>query len=137
MEVPYYDAYNAAVYAAASSGAHQAPAEDEDGEDWDENDGKYSKKGNVLPFWGNQGSMNLNPLILTNIQNSPYFKVNLVELKVTCKYLSIFDSHKESSFRLITKSLTKSTTKLPIWSLGKKARGKLRVKRECAGASAV
>lgn len=83
MEVPYYDAYNAAVYAAASSAAHQAPdAEEEEAEDWDENDGKYNKKGNVLPFWGNQQSMNLNPLILTNIQNSPYFKVNLIELKV-------------------------------------------------------
>ena len=26
--------------------------------------------------------MNMNPLILTNVQNSPYFKVNLFEIKV-------------------------------------------------------
>lgn len=40
-----------------------------------------TKKGNILPFWGNQQTMNLNPLIVTNIQNSPYFKVNLFDLK--------------------------------------------------------
>ncbi|CAF1571778.1 unnamed protein product, partial [Didymodactylos carnosus] len=39
------------------------------------------KEGNVLPIWGNRESMNLNPLILTNIQSSQYFKVNLYELK--------------------------------------------------------
>jgi len=39
------------------------------------------KKGNVLPLWGNERTMNLNPLILTNIQSSHYFKVNLYELK--------------------------------------------------------
>lgn len=36
---------------------------------------------NVLPIWGNEKTMNLNPLILTNIQSSPYFKQNLYELK--------------------------------------------------------
>lgn len=36
---------------------------------------------NPLPIWGNEKTMNLNPLILTNIQSSPYFKVNLYELK--------------------------------------------------------
>lgn len=36
---------------------------------------------NSLPIWGNEKTMNLNPLILTNIQSSPYFKVNLYELK--------------------------------------------------------
>lgn len=39
------------------------------------------KKGNVLPIWGNERTMNMNPLILTNIQSSHYFKVNLYELK--------------------------------------------------------
>ncbi len=39
------------------------------------------RKGNVLPTWGNVNTMNINPLILTNIQASPYFKVNLFELK--------------------------------------------------------
>ncbi|KAK5650659.1 hypothetical protein RI129_001688 [Pyrocoelia pectoralis] len=42
---------------------------------------KNSKLSNVLPLWGNERSMNLNPLILTNIQSSHYFKVNLYELK--------------------------------------------------------
>ncbi|CAH1112952.1 unnamed protein product [Psylliodes chrysocephalus] len=42
---------------------------------------KSSKQSNVLPLWGNERTMNLNPLILTNIQSSHYFKVNLYELK--------------------------------------------------------
>lgn len=42
---------------------------------------KEGKKSNVLPLWGNERSMNLNALILTNIQSSHYFKVNLYELK--------------------------------------------------------
>ncbi|CAG9857798.1 unnamed protein product [Phyllotreta striolata] len=42
---------------------------------------KTSKQSNVLPLWGNERTMNLNPLILTNIQSSHYFKVNLYELK--------------------------------------------------------
>ncbi|XP_029649071.1 pre-mRNA-splicing factor 38B isoform X1 [Octopus sinensis] len=36
---------------------------------------------NPLSIWGNEKTMNLNTLILTNIQSSPYFKVNLYELK--------------------------------------------------------
>eukprot|EP00057_Strongylocentrotus_purpuratus_P016449 XP_011670923.1 PREDICTED: pre-mRNA-splicing factor 38B [Strongylocentrotus purpuratus] len=39
------------------------------------------KNNNTLPLWGNQVSMNLNPLILTNIQSSPYFKNDLFKLK--------------------------------------------------------
>ncbi|GLG98499.1 uncharacterized protein GBIM_05140 [Gryllus bimaculatus] len=42
---------------------------------------KVEKKNNILPLWGNERTMNLNPLILTNIQSSHYFKVNLYELK--------------------------------------------------------
>ncbi|KAG5885880.1 hypothetical protein JTB14_019143 [Gonioctena quinquepunctata] len=42
---------------------------------------KTSKQSNILPLWGNERTMNLNPLILTNIQSSHYFKVNLYELK--------------------------------------------------------
>lgn len=45
-------------------------------------DGTIAKKqSNVLPLHGNERTMNLNPLILTNIQSSHYFKVNLYELK--------------------------------------------------------
>ncbi|CAL1538621.1 unnamed protein product [Lymnaea stagnalis] len=36
---------------------------------------------NALVTWGNDKTMNLNTLILTNIQSSPYFKVQLFELK--------------------------------------------------------
>lgn len=39
------------------------------------------KPGNVLPLWGNEKTMNLNPMILTNVLASPYFKVQLYELK--------------------------------------------------------
>lgn len=42
---------------------------------------KVEKKNNILPLSGNERTMNLNPLILTNIQSSHYFKVNLYELK--------------------------------------------------------
>ena len=71
----YYDPYQAASMSAAT-----ADAEEEMEEEEYEDDGK--KKGNVLPVWGNTRTMNMNPLILTNIQNSPYFKVNLFEIKV-------------------------------------------------------
>nr|XP_033507178.1 pre-mRNA-splicing factor 38B [Epinephelus lanceolatus] len=39
------------------------------------------KHGNVLPLWGNEKTMNLNPMILTNVLSSPYFKVQLYEIK--------------------------------------------------------
>lgn len=61
-----------------------------DGSPWNNSSGceeerkpniKEGKKSNVLPLWGNERSMNLNALILTNIQSSHYFKVNLYELK--------------------------------------------------------
>ena len=35
---------------------------------------KIGKVNNVLSLWGNQKTMNLNPLILSNIQSSHYFK---------------------------------------------------------------
>ncbi|CAH2100394.1 unnamed protein product [Euphydryas editha] len=43
--------------------------------------GKTSKQHNILPIWGNEQTMNLNPLILANIQGSSYFKVHLFKLK--------------------------------------------------------
>ena len=39
------------------------------------------KKGNALPLWGNSQTMNINNLIITNIQGSPYFKNDLFKLK--------------------------------------------------------
>ena len=48
----------------------------------DEQAGQFKPKtGNNLPIWGNPRTMNLNHLVLTNIQNSSYFKVRLFELK--------------------------------------------------------
>lgn len=44
-------------------------------------DGETKKKPNTLPLWGNERTMNLNSMILTNIQSSPYFKNQLYELK--------------------------------------------------------
>jgi len=41
----------------------------------------HEKRSNTLPVWGSERTMNLNPLILTNIQTSHYFKTNLFELK--------------------------------------------------------
>lgn len=35
---------------------------------------KIGKQHNTLPLWGNEATMNLNPLILANIQGSSYFK---------------------------------------------------------------
>lgn len=39
------------------------------------------KQNNVLPLWGNEKTMNLNSMVLTNIQSSPYFKNELFKLK--------------------------------------------------------
>lgn len=99
QQLNQYQYYNslaagaAAAAAAATSGAHQQRAanakhqaqasggsaeEDEDDPTIDKGSAKAS---NVLPLWGNEKTMNLNPLLLTNIQSSPYFKVTLFALK--------------------------------------------------------
>jgi pre-mRNA-splicing factor 38B len=39
------------------------------------------KKPNTLPTWGNTSTMNMNPLIHTNIESSPYYSGRLLELK--------------------------------------------------------
>lgn len=39
-----------------------------------------TRKNNTLPVWGNERTMNLNSLILTNIQSSHYFKGNTYSL---------------------------------------------------------
>ena len=41
----------------------------------EEEDEEFKKKNaNTLPLWGNEKTMNLNTLLLTNIQSSHYFK---------------------------------------------------------------
>ena len=42
---------------------------------------KQENFSNTLHLHGNQATMNINPLILTNIQGSPYFKKDLYALK--------------------------------------------------------
>ncbi|KAK3713433.1 hypothetical protein QZH41_012468 [Actinostola sp. cb2023] len=44
-------------------------------------EGRPSKKSNVLPIWGNERTMNLNNMVLTNVLQSPYFKNQLYQLK--------------------------------------------------------
>lgn len=39
------------------------------------------KKPNVLPNWGNERTMNMNNMVLTNVLQSPYFKNQLFQLK--------------------------------------------------------
>ena len=60
--------------------SYQADAPAEEYEDEEEYE---VKKQGQLSCWGNQQSMNLNPLILTNITGSPYFKVQLFNIKVS------------------------------------------------------
>ena len=38
-------------------------------------------KGPPVPIWGNAATMNINPLIVGNIQGSPYFKVQLMDCR--------------------------------------------------------
>eukprot|EP00092_Neocalanus_flemingeri_P058555 GFUD01069782.1.p1 GENE.GFUD01069782.1~~GFUD01069782.1.p1 ORF type:complete len:262 (+),score=58.43 GFUD01069782.1:53-787(+) len=59
-------------------GAPPAPAsQDSDSDD----PTVYRGNNHKLQFHGNERTMNLNPLILTNIQGSPYFKVELFGVK--------------------------------------------------------
>ena len=67
-----------------SHGAYGGEAPVEEYEDEDEFE---IKKQGQLSCWGNQQSMNLNPLILTNITGSPYFKVQLFNIKVWIIYI--------------------------------------------------
>lgn len=46
----------------------------------EEEEEEFRPRGNVLKLWGNIITMNLNPMIHTNIIQSPYFKTNLIEL---------------------------------------------------------
>ena len=92
----YYNCFAGGVAAAARAAASQVPitngtnqvtddVREDDDEDEDDDPtidrGQTVKASNVLPVWGNEKTMNLNPLLLTNIQSSPYFKVTLFALK--------------------------------------------------------
>lgn len=51
------------------------------GNAYQEEEEEFRPRGNNLKLWGNQVTMNINPMIHTNIIQSPYFKTNLIELK--------------------------------------------------------
>lgn len=44
-------------------------------------EGINRKQKNTLPLYGNKETMNINPMILSNIQGSAYFKEDLYKLK--------------------------------------------------------
>ncbi|VDL19457.1 unnamed protein product, partial [Hymenolepis diminuta] len=51
------------------------------GNGFQEEEEGFRPRGNNLKLWGNSVTMNINPMIHTNIIQSPYFKTNLIELK--------------------------------------------------------
>ena len=62
--------------ATSMAGGTQAVAQNQQSQDSDSDDPTvYRGNNHKLQFHGNERTMNLNPLILTNIQGSPYFKV--------------------------------------------------------------
>ena len=66
-----------------SYGSQGAYGGDPSVEEYEDEEELEIKKQGQLSCWGNQQSMNLNPLILTNITGSPYFKVQLFNIKVS------------------------------------------------------
>jgi len=62
-------------------GVQPQPQDPEDDDDDDPTIWTASKSKSVLQFHGNERTMNINPLILTNVQGSPYFKVELFNIK--------------------------------------------------------
>ncbi|GAU95419.1 hypothetical protein RvY_07040-2 [Ramazzottius varieornatus] len=55
--------------------------------------GGVKKKGNILPVWGNEKTMNLNNMVLTNILQSPYYKVHLAEIRTYHEVLDQIYNH--------------------------------------------
>lgn len=70
------------------------------------------KHGNVLPLWGNEKTMNLNPMILTNVLSSPYFKVQLYELKTYHEVVDEIYFMWEGCCILLNQSMYVNTTAL-------------------------
>ena len=83
----YYDPSAAAAYAqvmaAAAAGGGGGASYEGGGEEEGEEEEEGSRPANSLATWGNANNMNLNPLIFTNITSSPYFKVTLMQFKVS------------------------------------------------------
>ena len=81
----YYDPSAAAAYAQvmAAAAAGGGASYEGGGEEGEEEEEEGSRPANGLATWGNANNMNLNPLIFTNITSSPYFKVTLMQFKVS------------------------------------------------------
>ena len=83
MDPSQQAAYQALVnHPMARSGVYMAPSGGGDDDDEEEDEDGQQRQANSLDTWGNANNMNLNPLIFTNITNSPYFKVTLIQFKV-------------------------------------------------------
>lgn len=97
-----------------------------------------AKQKNTLPVYGNKETMNINPMILSNIQGSAYFKEELYKMKTFHEVIDeIFykvtacNSHKlliSSPLLLLLSystlsSFSTSYSRLTIWSHGRKGAG--------------
>ena len=80
------------------------------------------KKPNTLPVWGNSTTMNLNPLILTNIESSPYFVGRLAELK---------------TYHELVDEIYYKVNHLEPWERGSRASGGRRQTGMCGGVRGV
>ena len=69
---PFNYSHHAPLAGGAGGAAPAPPDQDSDSDD----PTVYRGNNHKLQFHGNERTMNLNPLILTNIQGSPYFKVS-------------------------------------------------------------
>lgn len=65
----------------AASSKQSRVSDDDDDTTIDRGANRGNQKGTPLGCWGNEKTMNLNQLLLTNIQQSQYFKVTLYSLK--------------------------------------------------------
>ena len=90
-----------------------------------------------LQFYGNEKTMNLNPLILANIQNSPYFKVGKVYSPSRHGVTFYLFFIRPSCLRcgLFTRLWTRFTTRWTTWSPGRwaPARQPAAAARACVG----
>lgn len=92
------------------------------------------KQKNTLPIYGNKDTMNINPMILSNIQGSAYFKEDLYKMKTFHEVIDeIF--YKVSHLILLWLSLSTSsaqcTCRWSTWSRGRRAAESLLDKLEC------
>ena len=96
-----------------------------------------------LQFYGNEKTMNLNPLILANIQNSPYFKVSkvytLLQWRISTRarrdIFIVFIRPSCLRWGLFTRLWTRFTTRWITWSPGRwdPARQPAAAARACVG----